>query len=59
LLFTYLRSLFTAFVNCCHLLQQEITTPSPLTGSGEAGFGKKTELLAKPELKVSFEVMTT
>ena len=49
----------SASVNWCHLLQEEITTPSSLTGLGDAGFGKRSELLAKPELKVSsFKVMT-
>jgi len=38
------NSPFTASVNWCHLLQEEITTPSPLTGSGHAGFGKKSEV---------------
>jgi len=47
---TIYNSPFTASVYFFHLLQEEITTPSPLTGSGEAGFGKRSESLAKLEL---------
>ena len=46
------NSPFTASVNGCRLLQEEITTPLPLTGSGDAGFGKRSELpLANLSLK--------
>jgi len=50
------NSPFTSSVNWCHLSQEVITTPSRLTGSGDAGFGKRSESLAKPELKATPEI---
>ena len=44
------KSPFTASVNWCHLLQEEITTTSLLTGSGDAGFGKR----SPPNLSLRF-----